>query len=185
VGGISENDVILASASNAVVIGFNVRPGAPARVKAEQEGIELNLYSVIYQAIDDVKQAMEGLLDPSEREEVIGRAEVRQVFSVPKIGKIAGSYVTDGKVQRNAHVRVIRDSIVVYDGMLSSLKRFTDDAKEVAHGYECGIGIDKYNDLKEGDNFEFYIMVEEKRTLEDVRKDAEKREREEAANAGE
>jgi len=185
VGGISENDVILASASNAVVIGFNVRPGAPARVKAEQEGIELNLYSVIYQAIDDVKQAMEGLLDPSEREEVIGRAEVRQVFSVPKIGKIAGSYVTDGKVQRNAHVRVIRDSIVVYDGLLSSLKRFTDDAKEVASGYECGIGIEKYNDLKEGDNFEFYIMVEEKRTLEDVRKDAEKREREEASNAGE
>lgn len=180
VGGISENDVILASASNAVVIGFNVRPGVQARVKAEQEKIELNLYSVIYQAIDDVKQAMEGMLDPSKREEVIGRAEVRQVFSVPKIGKIAGSYVTDGKVQRNAHVRVVRDSIVIYDGVLSSLKRFTDDAKEVAQGYECGIGIEKYNDLKEGDTFEFYIMVEEKRTLEDVRKDAEKKEKAEA-----
>ena len=180
VGGISENDVILASASDAVIIGFNVRPGVQAKVKAEQEGIELNLYSVIYQAIDDVKQAMEGMLDPSKREEVIGHAEVRQVFSVPKIGKIAGSYVQDGKVQRNAHVRVVRDSIVIYDGVLSSLKRFTDDAKEVASGYECGIGIDKYNDLKEGDNFEFYIMVEEKRTLDDVRKDAEKKEKEEA-----
>ncbi|ADD68118.1 translation initiation factor IF-2 [Denitrovibrio acetiphilus DSM 12809] len=183
VGGISENDVILASASNAVVIGFNVRPGVQARVKAEQEGIELNLYSVIYQAIDDVKQAMEGMLDPSSREEVIGRAEIRQIFSVPKIGKIAGSYVTDGKVQRNAHVRVVRNSIVIYDGVLSSLKRFTDDVKEVATGYECGIGIDKYNDLKDGDSFEFYVMVEEKRTLEDVRKDAEKKEKAEAAEA--
>jgi len=180
VGGISENDVILANASNAVVIGFNVRPGVQARVKAEQEKIELNLYSVIYQAIDDVKQAMEGMLDPSKHEEVIGRAEVRQVFSVPKIGKIAGSYVTDGKVQRNAHVRVVRDSIVIYDGVLSSLKRFTDDVKEVAQGYECGIGVEKYNDLKEGDTFEFYVMVEEKRTLEDVRRDTEKREKAEA-----
>jgi translation initiation factor IF-2 len=177
VGGISENDVILASASNAIVIGFNVRPGVQAKAKAEQEGIELNLYSVIYKAIDDIKQAMEGML-----EEVIGNAEVRQVFSVPKIGKIAGSYVTDGKVQRNAQVRVVRDSIVIYDGVLDSLKRFQDDVKEVASGYECGIGIEKYNDLKEGDIFEFYIMVEEKRTLEDVQRDKEKRDAEEQNN---
>jgi translation initiation factor IF-2 len=182
VGGISENDVILASASNAIVIGFNVRPGVQAKAKAEQEGIELNLYSVIYKAIDDIKQAMEGMLDPSHREEVIGNAEVRQVFSVPKIGKIAGSYVTDGKVQRNAQVRVVRDSIVIYDGVLDSLKRFQDDVKEVASGYECGIGIEKYNDLKEGDIFEFYIMVEEKRTLEDVQRDKEKRDAEEQNN---
>jgi len=179
VGGISENDVILASASSAIVIGFNVRPGVQAKAKAEQEGIELNLYSVIYKAIDDVKQAMEGMLDPSHREQVIGNAEVRQVFSVPKLGKIAGSYVTDGKVQRNAQVRVVRDSIVIYDGELCSLKRFQDDTKEVASGYECGIGIEKYNDLKEGDVFEFYIMVEEKRTLEDVHRDKERREAEE------
>jgi len=179
VGGISENDIILATASSAIIIGFNVRPGQQAKAKAEQEGVELNLYSVIYQAIDDVKQAMEGMLDPSRKEEVLGRAEVRQVFSVPKIGKIAGSYVTDGKVARNANVRVIRDSIVIYDGKLHSLKRFKDDAKEVAQGYECGIGVEKYNDIKEGDVFEFYIMVEEKRTLEDVRRDSEAKEKEE------
>ncbi|WP_303850538.1 translation initiation factor IF-2 [Seleniivibrio woodruffii] len=179
VGGISENDIILATASSAIIIGFNVRPGQQAKAKAEQEGVELNLYSVIYQAIDDVKQAMEGMLDPSRKEEVLGRAEVRQVFSVPKIGKIAGSYVTEGKVARNASVRVIRDSIVIYDGKLHSLKRFKDDAKEVAQGYECGIGVEKYNDIKEGDVFEFYIMVEEKRTLEDVRRDSEAKEKEE------
>ncbi|MCD8553336.1 translation initiation factor IF-2, partial [Seleniivibrio sp.] len=182
VGGISENDIILATASSAIIIGFNVRPGQQAKAKAEQEGVELNLYSVIYQAIDDVKQAMEGMLDPSRKEEVLGRAEVRQVFSVPKIGKIAGSYVTEGKVARNASVRVIRDSIVIYDGKLHSLKRFKDDAKEVAQGYECGIGVEKYNDIKEGDVFEFYIMVEEKRTLEDVRRDSEAKEKEQEDN---
>ncbi|MGE4318051.1 MAG: translation initiation factor IF-2, partial [Deferribacterales bacterium] len=179
VGGISENDIILATASSAIIIGFNVRPGTQAKAKAEQEGVELNLYSVIYKAIEDVKQAMEGMLDPSKREETLGRAEVRQVFSVPKIGKIAGAYVTEGKAQRNASVRVVRDSIVIYDGKLSSLRRFQDDAKEVAQGYECGIGVEKYNDLKEGDFLEFYIMVEEKRTLEDVRRDSENREKEE------
>ena len=182
VGGISENDIILATASSAIIIGFNVRPGQQAKAKAEQEGVELNLYSVIYKAIDDVKQAMEGMLDPSRKEEILGRAEVRQVFSVPKIGKIAGSYVTEGKVARNASVRVIRDSIVIYDGKLHSLKRFKDDAKEVAQGYECGIGVEKYNDIKEGDVFEFYIMVEEKRTLEDVRRDADAKEKEESSN---
>ena len=179
VGGISENDIILAAASNALVFGFNVRPDANARAKADQEGVDINLYSVIYQIIDDVKQAMEGMLTPDTKEEVIGRVEIRQVFSVPKIGKIAGCFVVDGKVTRASKVRIVRNSIVIYDGTLSSLRRFQDDAKEVTVGYECGIGIDKYNDLKEGDMLEVYQLVEEKRTLEDVRK------AEEAATAAE
>jgi translation initiation factor IF-2 len=176
VGGINENDVILTAASNGIIFGFNVRPDAKAKERAEKEGVDINLYSVIYQIVDDVKLALEGMIDPNLREEIIGQAEVRQVFSVPKIGKIGGSYVTEGKVSRSAGVRVIRNSIVVYSGKISSLKRFSDDAKEVLAGYECGIGVDKFNDLKEGDIIEAFVTVEEKRTLEDVQKsDIEKK----------
>jgi len=176
VGGITESDVILAEASNALIFGFNVRPDANANAKSDKLGIEINLYSIIYQIIDDVKQAMEGMLDTEKSEQVVGKIEIRQVFSVPKIGKIGGCYVTDGKVNRNCKLRVIRDNIVIYDGNIGSLKRFQDDVKEVAAGYECGVGVDKYNDIKEGDILEAYEIVETKRTLEDVEKDAAKKE---------
>ncbi|MCB4203587.1 translation initiation factor IF-2 [Deferribacterales bacterium Es71-Z0220] len=169
VGGINESDVLLAAASNAVIIGFNVRPDNNARAVAERENVEINLYSVIYEAIDNIKSAIEGMLSPEVNESVIGRVEVRQVFSVPKIGKIAGAYVLEGKITRNAKVRVIRDNIVVYDGTVGSLKRFQDDAKEVVAGYECGVGIDRFNDIKEGDIFEVYEMVERKRELKELK----------------
>lgn len=172
IGAITESDVALANASKAIIIGFNVRPDNNARSASEKEGVSIELYSIIYKAIDDVKLAMEGLLSPEMKETILGRAEVRQVFSVPKIGKIAGCFVTEGKVTRNSQIRVIRDSIVIFDGKISSLKRFTDDVKEVASGYECGISVDKYQDIKEGDSFEFYEVTEEKRTLEDVAKAA-------------
>ncbi|TYB33737.1 MAG: translation initiation factor IF-2 [Flexistipes sinusarabici] len=174
VGGINESDVLLASASNAIVIGFNVRPDSKAKATAEKEDVEINLYSVIYEAIESVEKAIEGMLTPETKENVIGRVEVRQVFSVPKAGKIAGSYVLEGKVVRNAHARVIRDNVVVYDGAIDSLKRFQNDAKEVTSGYECGIGIAKFNDIKEGDILEIYEFKEEKRTIEDVQKDHQK-----------
>lgn len=170
IGAITESDVVLANASKAIIIGFNVRPDNNARAAADKEEVSIELYSVIYKAIDDVKLALEGLLSPEMKENIVGRVEVRQVFSVPKIGKIAGCFVTEGKVTRNSLVRVVRDSIVIFDGKISSLKRFTDDAKEVASGYECGLSIDKYQDIKEGDVLEVYEVVEEKRTLEDVAK---------------
>ncbi len=168
-GGITESDVVLAMASKAIIIGFNVRPDNNARNMSEREGISIELYSIIYKAIEDVKLALEGLLTPETRENILGRVEIRQVFSVPKIGKIAGCYVLEGKVTRNSLVRVIRDNVVVYDGKLGSLKRFTDDVKEVAHGYECGLSIDRYQDIKEKDILEVYELVQEKRTLEDVK----------------
>ncbi len=167
-GGINESDVLLAAASNAIIIGFNVRPDSKASAVAEREGVEINLYSVIYEAIDDVKNAMEGMLSPELKEEVIGKVEVRQVFSVPKVGKIAGCYVTDGFVTRDSKLRIIRDNVVIYDGEIDSLKRFSDDVKEVKAGYECGIGVVNYNDIKEGDVFEIYRIIEEKRSLDDV-----------------
>lgn len=170
IGAITESDVVLANASKAIIIGFNVRPDNNARAAADKEEVSIELYSVIYKAIDDVKLALEGLLSPEMKENIVGRVEVRQVFSVPKIGKIAGCFVTEGKVTRNSLVRVVRDSIVIFDGKISSLKRFTDDVKEVASGYECGLSIDKYQDIKEGDVLEVYEVVEEKRTLEDVAK---------------
>lgn len=173
-GGINESDVVLAMASKAIIIGFNVRPDNNARALAEREGVSIELYSIIYKAIEDVKLAMEGMLTPDTRESVTGRVEVRQVFSVPKIGKIAGCYVLEGKVTRNSLVHVIRDNVVVFDGKVGSLKRFTDDVREVASGYECGMSIDKWNDVKDGDIFEVYEIVEEKRTLEDVRIQEEK-----------
>ena len=155
-GGITESDVMLANASDAIIVGFNVRPETKARSIAESEQVEIKCYSIIYELLDDVKKAMGGLLDKKKVEVYLGRAEVRQTFSVPKAGTIAGSFVIDGKMNRNANVRLLRDSRVVYEGKLSSLKRFKDDAKEVAQGYECGIGIDGYNDLKIGDLIEAY-----------------------------
>ena len=171
IGAINESDISLAVASSAIIIGFNVRPDAKAKQSAEREKINIELYSVIYKAIDDVKLALEGLLSPEVKENIIGHIEIRQIFSAQKVGKIAGCFVTDGKVTRNSSVRVIRDSIVIFDGKLSSLKRFTDDVKEVVAGYECGLTIEKYQDIKENDVLEVYEVVEEKRTLEDVAKD--------------
>ncbi len=156
VGAVTESDVNLAAASNTIIIGFNVRPEVKAQQMAEKEGVDIRLYSIIYDAVEDVKKAMEGLLDPTLKEKYIGRAEVREVFSVPKIGNIAGSYVLDGKMQRNAQVRLLRDNIVIFTGKLSSLRRIKDDVKDVASGYECGIGIENYNDIKIGDILEAF-----------------------------
>ena len=160
VGTITESDVMLASASNAIIIGFNVRPEPAAKVFADAEKVDVRLYRVIYSAIEDISAAMKGLLDPVYEEKVIGHAEVRQLFKASGVGTIAGSYITDGKFVRNCLARIIRDGIVVYDGELESLKRFKDDVKEVATGYECGLVFKKFNDIKEGDVVEGYIMQE-------------------------
>ncbi|PIX53317.1 MAG: translation initiation factor IF-2 [Zetaproteobacteria bacterium CG_4_9_14_3_um_filter_54_145] len=165
IGGINESDVMLASASNAIVIGFNVRPEAKAKRLAEQEGIDIRFYKIIYDAIDDMRAAMAGVLSPNKVEKVTGMAEVREVFMAPKIGAIAGCYVTEGFVTRGSHVRVLRDDVMIYDGLLASLRRFRDDVKEVKTGFECGIGVEKFNDVKEGDNFEFYVIEEVAATL--------------------
>ncbi len=154
VGAITETDVNLASASNAIILGFNVRPEPKASALADKEGVDLRLYNIIYDAVEDIKKAMEGLLEPTLREKYLGRAEVREVFSVPKIGNVAGCYVLDGKMIRNASVRLLRDNVVVYEGKMSSLRRFKDDVKEVATAYECGIGLENYNDIKVGDIIE-------------------------------
>ncbi|OEL02583.1 translation initiation factor IF-2 [Staphylococcus casei] len=163
VGAINESDVTLANASNGIIIGFNVRPDTGAKRAAEAEGVDMRLHRVIYNVIEEIESAMKGMLDPEFEEKVIGQAEVRQTFKVSKVGTIAGSYVIDGKITRNAGVRVIRDGIVQFEGELDTLKRYKDDAKEVAQGYECGITIEKYNDLKEGDIIEAFEMVEIKR----------------------
>ena len=160
VGAIRESDVMLASTANAIIIGFNVRPDANARDMAEREKIDVRLYRVIYQAIEDVQNAMKGLLAPKFKEVLLGHAQVRQTFRVSGVGTIAGSYVTDGKIARNAQIRLLRDNIVIHEGKIDSLKRFKDDAKEVATGYECGIGIEGYNDIKENDVIECFIMEE-------------------------
>jgi len=165
VGGIKESDIMLASASNAIIIGFNVRPDANARKAAETEAVDIRLYRVIYDAIEDVKKAMSGLLEPELKEQIIGHVEVRQVFKVPKIGMVAGCYVSDGKVNKNASVRVVRDSIVIAESNISSLRRFKDDAKEVLSGFECGIGLENYHDLKEGDIMEIFVMEKVEREL--------------------
>ncbi len=165
VGAISESDVLLAVASNAIIIGFQVRPSVEARRQAEKEGIEIRLYSVIYDAINEVKDGIEGMLAPEEKEEVTATAEVRETFKISKVGTIAGCMVKEGKLTRTAKVRVIRDGIVVYSGTLGSLKRFKDDVKEVAAGYDCGMNIENYNDIKVGDIIEAYTIVEIKRTL--------------------
>ncbi|MEG0392191.1 MAG: translation initiation factor IF-2, partial [Anaerovoracaceae bacterium] len=160
VGAITESDVTLAGTSGAILIGFNVRPSAAVSSMADREGVQIRTYRVIYNIIDDIENAMKGMLDPEFKEEVLGEVEVRETFKVPGVGIIAGAYVTNGKIIRNAQVRLVRDGIVIHEGTISSLKRFKDDAKEVAQGYECGIGIDNYNDLKEGDVIECFHMVE-------------------------
>ncbi len=160
VGAITESDVMLATASNAIIIGFNVRPEPSAKAFADEEKVDVRLYRVIYNAIEDITAAMKGMLDPVYEEKVIGHAEVRQLFKASGVGTIAGSYVLDGKFTRNSQVRILRDNIVVYEGELESLKRFKDDVKEVNTGYECGLVFKKFNDLKEGDIIEAFIMVE-------------------------
>ncbi len=167
-GAISESDVLLASASDAIIIGFQVRPTAQARKLAESEEIDIRLFSVIYDAVDEVRDALEGLLSPELKEQMLGIVEVREIFKVSKVGTIAGCYVTEGKIDRSNPVRIIREGVVIYDGAIGALKRFKDDVKEVASGYECGISIQGYNDIKVGDMFESYKITEEKRTLEDV-----------------
>ncbi len=163
VGGVTESDITLAKVSNAIIIAFNVRPDPIAREMAKKEEVEIKQYSIIYQAIEDVEAAMKGMLDPVFEEKVIGSAEVRQTFKVSGVGTIAGCYVTEGKIARNAGIRVIRDNVVIHDGKLISLKRFKDDAKEVNHGFECGLQIENYNDIVEGDMLEVYVMEEIKR----------------------
>jgi translation initiation factor IF-2 len=165
VGGIIESDITLASASDAIVLGFNIRPEAKAAALAESEGVDIRLYTIIYDAVADIRNAMEGLLEPTYREKPLGKAIVRDIFSITKIGTIAGSFVTDGKIVRNAQVRLVRDNIVVWTGKLSSLKRFKDDVREVASNYECGIGLENYNDLKVGDIVEAFEMEAIKTTL--------------------
>ena len=160
VGAITESDVMLASASNAIIIGFNVRPEPAAKAFADEEKVDVRLYRVIYNAIEDIQAAMKGMLDPVYEEKVLGHAEVRQTFKASGVGTIAGSYVKDGKIVRNCQVRIVRDGIVVYEGDLESLRRFKDDVKEVAAGYECGLVFKKYNDIKEGDWVEAFTMVE-------------------------
>ena len=162
VGGITESDVLLASASRALVIGFHVRPEPKGTALAEREGVDIRLHTVIYRALADLRAAAEGLLDPTLTERVLGRAEVRQVFTIPKIGTIAGSYVHDGQIARSSEgIRLLRDNVVVHEGTLGSLRRFKDDVREVQQGYECGIGIEKFNDIKVGDVIEAYIFDKE------------------------
>ncbi|MPM86971.1 Translation initiation factor IF-2 [bioreactor metagenome] len=160
VGGITESDVMLASASNAIIVGFNVRPDKNASDLASRDSVDLRTYRIIYECIGEIEAAMKGLLAPKFVENVIGRAEVRQTIRVPNIGIIAGSYVLDGKVTRNAQIRVLRDNIVIFEDKISSLRRFKDDAKEVATGYECGIALERFSDIKEGDILEAFIMEE-------------------------
>ena len=162
-GAVNQSDVTLAKVSNAIIIAFNVRPDNTAREIAEKDEVEIKQYSIIYQAIEDVEAAMKGMLDPEFEEKIIGTAEVRQTFKISNVGTIAGAYVLTGKVERNAGVRVIRENVVIHDGKLATLKRFKDDAKEVSKGFECGIQIENYNDIKEGDIIEAYVMEEIKR----------------------
>jgi translation initiation factor IF-2 len=164
VGGITENDVNLAAASDALVLGFNVRPSADARVLAEREGVDIRVYRVIYQLTADIEQALVGMLSPVETEEILGEAEVRALFKVSRLGTIAGCMVTSGVVRRNARVRVVRDGTVIYETSISQLKRFKDDVREVSEGFECGILLDGFNDVKEGDVLEAYETREVERT---------------------
>ncbi|WP_420838697.1 translation initiation factor IF-2 [Acididesulfobacillus acetoxydans] len=165
VGAITETDVMLAAASNAIIIGFNVRPDSNTKDTADLQGVDVRLYRVIYDAIEDVKAAMSGLLDPDFKETVQGKAEVRQIFKVPKVGSVAGCFVTEGKINRSFKVRVIRDGVVVHEGNIDSLRRFKDDVREVSEGYECGLGLERFNDIKEGDIIEAFILEEVKRQL--------------------
>ena len=159
-GAITESDVMLASASGAIIIGFNVRANPRVSDVAEKENVDIRYYDVIYNVVKDIRLAMAGLLEPIYKENVIGRADVKEIFRVPKVGSIAGCYVTDGHVVRNANVRLLRDDVVVFDGKLASLRRFKEDAKEVQTGYECGIGLENFQDIKSGDVFEVYEIEE-------------------------
>jgi translation initiation factor IF-2 len=164
IGGISENDVTLAEVTEAVIAGFNVRPEPKARRAAEQAGVEIRTYGIIYELLDDIEQLLVGQLAPEEREQVLGTAEVRAIFKVPRQGTIAGCYVVEGQVQRGARARLLRDGIVIYDGVVGSLRRFKDDVREVQSGFECGIGLENYDDIKEGDSIEVYLIQEVART---------------------
>jgi translation initiation factor IF-2 len=164
-GAISESDIMLASASSAIIIGFNVRPTAKIRDTAEKEKVEVRFYDIIYNMVNDIRDAMAGMLAPVIKEEYLGQAEVLQTFSVPKIGTVAGCKVTDGKLQRNARVRLLRDGVVIYTGALDSLKRFKDDVKEAGKGFECGVGLERFNDIKAGDVLEAFLETEEKAKL--------------------
>ncbi|MDR1815742.1 MAG: translation initiation factor IF-2, partial [Clostridiales Family XIII bacterium] len=159
-GTVTESDVMLASTSGAIIIGFNVRPPANVTSLAERENVEIRLYRVIYDVIGDVEAALKGMLDPEFREVVLGKAEVRETFRLPNGNTIAGSYVVDGKILRNTEIRLVRDGVVIHEGRISSLRRFKDDVREVAQGYECGIGIENYNDIKVGDEVEAFRMEE-------------------------
>jgi translation initiation factor IF-2 len=165
VGGITESDVSLASASDAIILGFNVRPESKASSLAESEGVDIRLYNIIYDAVADIRDAMEGLLAPTFKEKALGRIEIRETFNISKVGTVAGCYVLEGKILRNAQVRLVRDSVVVWQGKLNSLKRFKDDVREVASGYECGIALEGYNDIKPGDILEAFEMEEIKSKL--------------------
>ena len=165
VGGITENDIRLAMASQAIVIGYNVRPNAEAMALAEKEGVDVRLYRVIYEAIDDVRSALSGMLAPEERVAELGSAEVRAAFRVPRLGTVAGCYVTRGTITRGARARLVRDGVIVYDSRIGSLRRFKDDVREVAEGFECGIGLENFQDVQEGDVIETYEVREVARSL--------------------
>jgi translation initiation factor IF-2 len=165
VGAVNESDVLLAETAGAIIICFRVRPDANARILAERDGVEIHLYDVIYEAVDDITKAMEGLLSPEEREKITGVAEVRELFRISKVGTIAGCYITHGTIDRKGKVRIIRDGSVIYTGDILSLKRFKDDVREVREGFECGIGIANFNDLKVGDQIESFVVEEFARTL--------------------
>ncbi|MCG8469956.1 MAG: translation initiation factor IF-2, partial [Gemmatimonadetes bacterium] len=165
VGGINESDVLLASTSQAIIVGFHVRPDAGATQTAERESIEIRIYNVIYEAVEEIRLALEGLLSPEQREVTVGMAEIRELFRVPKAGTVAGCYVQSGTMRRNLPVRLLRDQIQIYEGRMESLRRFKEDVREVKDGYECGISIENYNDVKVGDIIECYEIVEVARTL--------------------
>jgi len=165
-GTISDSDIALAAVSDAIIVGFNVRPTTKVQAYAKEENVDIRFYNVIYNVIKDVRDAIVGMMESTFEERILGRAEVREVFHVPKVGAIAGCYVTDGKIERGQLLRVIRDSVVLYEGKNSSLRRFKDDVKEVQSGYECGIGVEKFNDIKAGDQLECYYLEEIKPELE-------------------
>jgi len=160
VGAVNESDVMLANASNAIIVGFNVRPDATAQANAERDGVDMRMYRIIYDCIEEIESAMKGMLAPKTREVILGTAEVRNIIRIKSIGNIAGSYIKSGKIQRGAGVRVVRDGIIIADDTIASLQRFKDSVKEVAEGYECGIGLEKYADIKEGDIFEVFTIEE-------------------------
>jgi len=166
VGAISETDIMLAKASSAIVMGFNVRPDPAARREAEGQGVDVRVYKIIYEMLDEVRKAMVGLLPPTLSEAFLGRAEVRDTFTVPKVGTIAGCYISEGSIRRGAPCRLVRDGVQIYEGKMSSLKRFKDDAREVQSGFECGIGLEAFNDVKVGDLIEAYVIEEKPATLE-------------------